>query len=68
MLTLLEVLRKRWPIKSYNTLRKNCCHFSDEFCQRPLLAIWRRSYVVLLCGSNPSTTLVSLRPTLVLLE
>merc|ERR1740121_1365348 len=31
---LLEMLKKEWPVYSYNTLNKNCCHFSNEFCQR----------------------------------
>jgi len=34
VMELINALRKDWPISSYNTLRKNCCHFSDELCQR----------------------------------
>lgn len=31
---LLGLLRAEWPVYAYNTLRKNCCHFSDEMCHR----------------------------------
>lgn len=31
---LMNILRKEWPVFSYNILRRNCCHFSHEFCKR----------------------------------
>jgi len=31
---LIKLLKKEWPVNEYNTLRRNCCHFSNEFCQR----------------------------------
>lgn len=31
---LLRRLEVEWPGKDYDLLRKNCCHFCDEFCQR----------------------------------
>eukprot|EP00930_Biecheleria_cincta_P088733 TRINITY_DN77990_c0_g1_i1.p1 TRINITY_DN77990_c0_g1~~TRINITY_DN77990_c0_g1_i1.p1 ORF type:complete len:302 (-),score=47.11 TRINITY_DN77990_c0_g1_i1:14-880(-) len=31
---LLVQLADEWPGKDYDLLRKNCCHFSDEFCRR----------------------------------
>mmetsp|Transcript_56470 Transcript_56470/g.148494 ORF Transcript_56470/g.148494 Transcript_56470/m.148494 type:complete len:272 (-) Transcript_56470:64-879(-) len=34
VLRLLSLLKKEWPVYAYSTLRKNCCHFSNEFCQR----------------------------------
>jgi len=34
VLRMLTLLKKEWPVYAYSTLRKNCCHFSDELCQR----------------------------------
>mmetsp|Transcript_809 Transcript_809/g.1839 ORF Transcript_809/g.1839 Transcript_809/m.1839 type:complete len:266 (+) Transcript_809:99-896(+) len=34
VLALIDLLRKEWPVSSYHTLRCNCCHFSDELCER----------------------------------
>jgi len=31
---LIKLLKKEWPVHEYSTLKKNCCHFSNEFCQR----------------------------------
>lgn len=31
---VIESLAKEYPGTSYNILRKNCCHFADDFCQR----------------------------------
>jgi len=31
---LLQQMRKQWQGKAYNLLWKNCCHFSDNLCQR----------------------------------
>mmetsp|Transcript_127931 Transcript_127931/g.368563 ORF Transcript_127931/g.368563 Transcript_127931/m.368563 type:complete len:230 (+) Transcript_127931:93-782(+) len=31
---LLQQLKREWPISMYSTLRKNCCHFCEELCQR----------------------------------
>merc|ERR1712008_222788 len=30
---LLERLRREWRGSSYDLLKKNCCHFCQEFCQ-----------------------------------
>lgn len=30
---LLSVLQREWPGLSYDTLRRNCCHFSDKLCR-----------------------------------
>jgi len=30
---LLSILQREWPGTSYDTLRRNCCHFSDKFCR-----------------------------------
>merc|ERR1719277_149615 len=34
VLAMLALLKQEWPVCMYHTLRKNCCHFSDELCQR----------------------------------
>eukprot|EP00416_Gambierdiscus_australes_P031098 CAMPEP_0171088768 /NCGR_PEP_ID=MMETSP0766_2-20121228/20975_1 /TAXON_ID=439317 /ORGANISM="Gambierdiscus australes, Strain CAWD 149" /LENGTH=299 /DNA_ID=CAMNT_0011546583 /DNA_START=56 /DNA_END=955 /DNA_ORIENTATION=- len=34
VLQLIEMLKEDWPVSSYDVLAHNCCHFSDEFCQR----------------------------------
>mmetsp|Transcript_23668 Transcript_23668/g.51763 ORF Transcript_23668/g.51763 Transcript_23668/m.51763 type:complete len:286 (+) Transcript_23668:300-1157(+) len=34
LLKLIHSLKHQWPVYSYHTLRRNCCHFSDEFCRR----------------------------------
>jgi len=34
VLQLIEMLKKDWPVYAYDVLVHNCCHFSDEFCQR----------------------------------
>lgn len=34
VLRLVDILKKDWPVNSYDILARNCCHFSDEFCQR----------------------------------
>jgi len=31
---LLRMLMKQWPSNNYDILKRNCCHFSDQFCQR----------------------------------
>eukprot|EP00931_Biecheleriopsis_adriatica_P061903 TRINITY_DN37249_c0_g1_i1.p1 TRINITY_DN37249_c0_g1~~TRINITY_DN37249_c0_g1_i1.p1 ORF type:complete len:457 (-),score=103.72 TRINITY_DN37249_c0_g1_i1:47-1417(-) len=31
---ILEELRLTWKSQDYNILRQNCCHFSDELCER----------------------------------
>lgn len=31
---LLQWIKVDWPVDAYHTLRHNCCHFCDEFCQR----------------------------------
>jgi hypothetical protein len=31
---LLEELARVWPGQEYDLLRRNCCHFTDEFCRR----------------------------------
>jgi len=34
VMNLLFKLKQEWRVDNYNTLRKNCCHFCDSFCQR----------------------------------
>merc|ERR1712156_1170272 len=34
VLSLIWLLKKEWPGEAYSTLSHNCCHFSDELCQR----------------------------------
>lgn len=34
IMALLSLLKMEWPVDAYSTLRKNCCHFCEEFCQR----------------------------------
>mmetsp|Transcript_83999 Transcript_83999/g.261244 ORF Transcript_83999/g.261244 Transcript_83999/m.261244 type:complete len:216 (-) Transcript_83999:120-767(-) len=34
VMQLVAVLEKEWPGRLYDVLTRNCCHFSDEFCQR----------------------------------
>mmetsp|Transcript_113009 Transcript_113009/g.326557 ORF Transcript_113009/g.326557 Transcript_113009/m.326557 type:complete len:247 (+) Transcript_113009:85-825(+) len=34
VLELLLELKREWLVSNYDTLRKNCCHFCEEFCQR----------------------------------
>jgi len=31
---LVKLLKTEWPVHEYNTLKRNCQHFSNEFCQR----------------------------------
>jgi len=31
---LLTSLRPEWPLSEYDLFKKNCCHFSNEFCKR----------------------------------
>lgn len=31
---LIRLLKKEWPVAEYDTLKRNCCHFSNELCQR----------------------------------
>lgn len=31
---LIRLLKKEWPVQEYDTLKRNCCHFSNELCQR----------------------------------
>lgn len=31
---LIGLLKEEWPCSDYDTLTRNCCHFSAEFCQR----------------------------------
>eukprot|EP00928_Gymnodinium_smaydae_P045486 TRINITY_DN30317_c0_g1_i1.p1 TRINITY_DN30317_c0_g1~~TRINITY_DN30317_c0_g1_i1.p1 ORF type:complete len:908 (-),score=192.40 TRINITY_DN30317_c0_g1_i1:106-2472(-) len=31
---LIDALAVEWPAHTYDLLRHNCCHFSDELCQR----------------------------------
>eukprot|EP00443_Scrippsiella_acuminata_P103902 CAMPEP_0115645332 /NCGR_PEP_ID=MMETSP0272-20121206/38347_1 /TAXON_ID=71861 /ORGANISM="Scrippsiella trochoidea, Strain CCMP3099" /LENGTH=270 /DNA_ID=CAMNT_0003082799 /DNA_START=125 /DNA_END=937 /DNA_ORIENTATION=+ len=30
---LIGILQREWPGTRYDTLRNNCCHFSDKFCR-----------------------------------
>lgn len=30
---LIGVLQREWPGNGYDTLRRNCCHFSDKLCR-----------------------------------
>jgi len=32
VMRLISSLNERWPGSKYSTLRRNCCHFSREFC------------------------------------
>lgn len=32
--TLINILRREWPVFAYHSLTKNCCHFCNELCQR----------------------------------
>ena len=32
VLTILGEIADQWPMNSYDLLRRNCCHFCDEFC------------------------------------
>jgi len=34
VLSLVHLLSSYWPVGSYNTLTRNCCHFCDDMCQR----------------------------------
>lgn len=34
VLDLICMLQKDWPVDAYDTLTRNCCHFSNELCQR----------------------------------
>jgi len=34
VLKLICLLEKSWPVVDYDILSHNCCHFSDELCQR----------------------------------
>merc|ERR1719188_2433670 len=34
VLKLISLLEKQWLVSKYNVLQKNCCHFSNELCQR----------------------------------
>jgi len=34
VLRLIQLLKKEWPVETYDTLSHNCCHFSNELCQR----------------------------------
>mmetsp|Transcript_146293 Transcript_146293/g.364828 ORF Transcript_146293/g.364828 Transcript_146293/m.364828 type:complete len:225 (+) Transcript_146293:62-736(+) len=34
VLKLIALLEKDWLVADYDLLTHNCCHFSDEFCQR----------------------------------
>jgi len=34
VLQLVGMLKKDWPVSAYDLLAHNCCHFSNEFCQR----------------------------------
>lgn len=31
---IIEQMRQQYPGPSYDLLRRNCCHFADDFCQR----------------------------------
>jgi hypothetical protein len=31
---LIETMAMDWSGQAYDIIWKNCCHFSDEFCQR----------------------------------
>mmetsp|Transcript_45540 Transcript_45540/g.90241 ORF Transcript_45540/g.90241 Transcript_45540/m.90241 type:complete len:289 (+) Transcript_45540:56-922(+) len=31
---LIEALANEWPGTDYNLLKRNCCHFCEEFCKR----------------------------------
>eukprot|EP00435_Cladocopium_sp_Y103_P039727 s2122_g10.t1 len=33
VLTILGEICDDWPMNSYDLLRRNCCHFCDEFCR-----------------------------------
>ena len=33
VLTVLGEIADDWPMNSYDLLRRNCCHFCDEFCR-----------------------------------
>jgi len=34
IMDLISLLKREWQVHEYHTLRRNCCHFSNEFCQR----------------------------------
>lgn len=34
MIMLLGKMESNWPICGYDILKRNCCHFSSEFCRR----------------------------------
>lgn len=34
VLKLISLLEKQWPVSQYDILTHNCCHFSNELCQR----------------------------------
>merc|ERR1712224_173767 len=34
VLRLVLSMQATWTVATYHTLKKNCCHFSDEFCHR----------------------------------
>lgn len=34
VLRLVSLLESQWPVSHYDLLKNNCCHFSDELCQR----------------------------------
>jgi len=34
VLKLVYAMQMLWTVKDYDTLRKNCCHFCDDFCKR----------------------------------
>eukprot|EP00411_Alexandrium_monilatum_P015661 CAMPEP_0175263714 /NCGR_PEP_ID=MMETSP0093-20121207/41930_1 /TAXON_ID=311494 /ORGANISM="Alexandrium monilatum, Strain CCMP3105" /LENGTH=192 /DNA_ID=CAMNT_0016558237 /DNA_START=14 /DNA_END=592 /DNA_ORIENTATION=+ len=33
VMMLVRRLRKAWPSKDYDILKRNCCHFCNDFCQ-----------------------------------
>jgi hypothetical protein len=34
IMDLISILKREWVVHEYHTLRRNCCHFSNDFCQR----------------------------------
>merc|ERR1712032_953780 len=34
VLALIRRLEHDWPGSCYDSFKRNCCHFSDEFCRR----------------------------------
>jgi len=53
IMDLISLLKREWQVHEYHTLRRNCCHFSNEFCQR--LGVGRiPAWVMNLAGAGAS--------------